>query len=178
MTLLVGDHVNVHIRWRGGRTQSLALPRPRRVSVVRKTPDEVVTLINALLDTADDRQIVDRLNELGHQNWRGDAFTMSRVRRVRRIYGLKSRYDRLRERGMLTGDEVAGQLGVCTSTVHRLGRAGVLKRHRYAPNERYLYEPPGDVTLVKSKGGRYKGGRYGGRPTRLIAAQPVGQGAS
>lgn len=168
VTLLVDDQVNVHIRWRGGRTQSLVLPRPRRVSVVRKTPEEVVMLINTLLDTADDRQIVDRLNELGHQNWRGEPFTMSRVRRVRRIYGLKSRYDRLRDSGMLSGGEVAGQLGVCTSTVHQLGRAGVLKRHRYAPNERYLYEPPGDVRFVPGTGNR-----HGGRLPRLVPAQPA-----
>ncbi|MER8817514.1 hypothetical protein [Mesorhizobium sp. M0965] len=61
---------------------------------------------------------------------------------VRRTYGLKSRYERLRESGMLTGEEVAQQLGVCASTVHQLGRKGILKRHRYATNHRHLYEPP------------------------------------
>lgn len=64
---------------------------------------------------------------------------------MRRTYVLKSRYERLPENGMLTGEEVARQLGACVSIVHQLGRKGILKRHRYAANHRYLYEyePPG-----------------------------------
>ncbi|RWQ61415.1 MAG: hypothetical protein EOS86_33315, partial [Mesorhizobium sp.] len=64
-------------------------------------------------------------------------------------------------------------LGVCASTVHQLGRKGILKRHRYATNHRYLYEPPGNVRLEKGAGSR-----YGGRPPRLIVAQQLQQGAS
>ena len=74
---------------------------------------------------------------------------------------------------MLTGEEVARQLGVSTTTVHQLGRQGVLARHLYGNNHRCLYEPPGNVRLVKGAGSR-----YGGRPPRLIAAQPAEQGAS
>ena len=54
----------------------------------------------------------------------------------------------------------------------QLGRLGVLKRHLYGNNHRCLYEPPGNVTLVKGAGSR-----YGGRPPRLIAAQLSEQGA-
>jgi hypothetical protein len=173
VTLLVDEQINIHIRWRGGRTQSLSVARPRPISVIRKTPEPVIVLINELLETATDRQIADRLNELGHRNWRGEPFTLKKVMRVRRTYALKNRFERLRESGMLTGEEVARQLGVCASTVHQLGRKGILKRHRYATNHRYLYEPPGDITLAKGTGSR-----YGGRPPRLIVAQPLEQGAS
>ncbi|TIY00414.1 MAG: helix-turn-helix domain-containing protein, partial [Mesorhizobium sp.] len=126
-----------------------------------------------LLETANDQQIAARLNELGHRNWCGEPFTLKKVMLVRRTYGLKNRYERLRESGMLTGEEVAQQLGVCASTVHQLGRKGILKRHRYATNHRYLYEPPGNVRLEKGAGSR-----YGGRPPRLIVAQQLQQGAS
>ena len=173
VTLLVGEQVDVHVRWRGGRTQSLAVTRPRPMSAVRKTPPQVVALIDTLLETATDRQIATQLNELGHRNWRGEPFTVKKVVLVRRTYALKSRFERLRERGMLTGEEVARQLGVSPSTVHQLGRQGLLTRHLYDNNHRWLYEPPGNVRLVKGAGSR-----YGGRPPRLIAAQPAGQGAS
>ncbi|TIL87781.1 MAG: recombinase family protein, partial [Mesorhizobium sp.] len=173
VTLLVDEQVNIHIRWRGGRTQSLSVTRPRPMSVIRKTPAQVVALMNELLETANDQQIAARLNELGHRNWRGEPFTLKKVMLVRRTYGLKNRYERLRESGMLTGEEVAQQLGVCASTVHQLGRKGILKRHRYATNHRYLYEPPGNVRLEKGAGSR-----YGGRPPRLIVAQQLQQGAS
>jgi len=173
VTLIVDDEVNIHIRWRGGRTQSLSVARPRPMSVIRKTPAQVVALINELLETTNDRQIAARLNELGHRNWRGEPFTPKKVMFVRRAYGLKSRYERLRESGMLTGEEVARQLGVCASTVHQLGRKGILKRHQYANNHRCLYEPPGNVRLEKGAGSR-----YGGRQPRLTVAQPLQQGAS
>ena len=46
-------------------------------------------------------EVAHRLNQLGHLNWRGDSFTHKKVRLVRITYGLKSRFQRLRERGML-----------------------------------------------------------------------------
>ncbi|MCC7286750.1 MAG: hypothetical protein IT503_11255 [Burkholderiaceae bacterium] len=168
VTLVLDEQVNVHVRWRGGRTQSLAVARPRPMSVVRKTLPTVVTLIDELLETGTDKQVALRLNELGHRNWRGEAFTVKKVEVVRKSYGLKSRYERLRERGMLSGTEVARQLGVSTTTVHQIGRQRVLARHLYGNNHRCLYEPPGAVKLVKGAGSR-----YGGRPPRLAPAMPA-----
>ncbi|WP_258187318.1 hypothetical protein [Variovorax sp. WS11] len=172
VTLVAGPSIAVHVRWRGGRTQSLCVDKPRPIAQIRKTPPEVVALIDELLETSTDRQIAVKLNALGHRNWRGEAFTMKKVILVRYAYALKSRFERLRERGMLTGEEVAKHLGVSSTTVHQLGRLGVLKRHLYGNNHRCLYEPPGNVTLVKGAGSR-----YGGRPPRLIAAQLSEQGA-
>ncbi|WP_287298400.1 hypothetical protein [Mesorhizobium sp.] len=65
MTLLVDEQVNIHIRWRGGRTQSLSVTRPRPMSVIRTTPAQVMALMNELLETANDQQIAGPLNELG-----------------------------------------------------------------------------------------------------------------
>jgi hypothetical protein len=41
VTLIVGQQVEVHVRWRGGRTQSLSVERPQPMSGVRKTRPEV-----------------------------------------------------------------------------------------------------------------------------------------
>jgi len=165
VTLVAGPSIAVHIRWRGGRTQSLCVNKPRPIAQIRKTLPEVVKLIDELLETCTDRHVATRLNELGHHNWRGEAFTVKKVEVVRKSYGLKNRYQRLRERGMLSGEEVARQLGVSTTTVHQLGRQRILARHLYGNNCRCLYEPPGDVKLVKGAGSR-----YGGRPPRLVPA--------
>ena len=97
---------------------------------------------------------------------------MKKVVVVRYAYALKSRFERLRERGMLTGEDVAEQLGVSPTTVHQLGRQGVLERHLYGNNHRCLYAPPDKVKPVKGAGSR-----YGGRPPWLIPAQPTTQGA-
>ena len=163
VTLVVDEQINIHVRWRGGRTQSLEAARPRPMSVIRKTPDHVVQLIDELLESGSNRQVALKLNELGHCNWRGEAFTAKKVELVRNSYGLKSRYERLRERGMLTGEEVGKLLGVCATTIHQLGRQKILTRHLYGNNHRCLYEPPGGATLAKGAGNR-----YGGRPPRLV----------
>ncbi|MCC7060505.1 MAG: recombinase family protein [Burkholderiaceae bacterium] len=173
VTLISGAaQVAIHIRWRGGKTQSFTVDKPRPIALVRKTLPHVVQLIDELLESCTDRQVAKRLNELGHHNWRGDPFTLKKVTLVRATYGLKSRFQRLRERGMLTSGELARRFGVCPTTVNHLGRQGVLKRHTYDGDHRYLYEPPGDVSLVKGAGSR-----YGGRPPRLIPVPPTAQGA-
>lgn len=172
VTLVSGAQVAVNIRWRGGKTQSLVVDKPRPIALVRKTRPEVVQLIDELLQTCTDREIARRLNDLGQRNWRGDSFTAKKVRLVRITYGLKSRFQRLRERGMLTSGELARRFGVCPTTVNHLGRQGILKRHMYDSDHRYLYEPPGDVTLLKGAGSR-----YGGRAPQLIPLPPTAQGA-
>ena len=172
VTLISGGQIAVHIRWRGGKTQSIAVDKPRPIALVRKTLPQVVQLIDELLQTCTDREVAWRLNNLGHHNWRGDSFTTKKVRLVRITYGLKSRFQRLRERGMLTSGELARRFGVCPTTVNHLGRQGILKRHMYDSDHRYLYEPPGDVTLVKGAGSR-----YGGRAPQLIPVPSTAQGA-
>lgn len=166
VTLVAGPSIAVHVRWRGGRTQSLCVAKPQPIAQIRKTPPDVVKLIDELLETSTDTQVAARLNELGHRNWRGVPFSPKKVIVVRTAYKLRSRFERLRQRGMLTGEEMAQKLGVSATTVHQLGRQGVLARHLYGNNHRCLYEPPGGGQLVRGVGGR-----YGGRPARFIAAQ-------
>jgi DNA invertase Pin-like site-specific DNA recombinase len=173
VTLVAGPAIAVHVRWRGGRTQSLSVDKPRPIAQIRKTLQAVVALIDELLETSTDRQVAATLNTLGHRNYRGEPFTMKKVVSVRRAYALRSRYERLRERGMLTGEEVAEQLGVSTTTVHQLGRQGILARHLYGNNYRCLYEPVDGAQLDRGAGGR-----YGGRPPRVINAQLSKQGAT
>jgi Recombinase/Recombinase zinc beta ribbon domain len=172
VTLVKADRIAIHIRFRGGRTASLTIDKPKLIALVRKTPPEVVRRVDELLETCTDRQVAAQLDEQGYRNWRGQTFTIKKVILIRRAYRLKSRFQRLRERGMLTGDELAKQLRVCITTVHHWGRAGLLRRHLYGNNHRCLYEPVGDVTVIKGAGGH-----YGSRPPKFIAASSTTQGA-
>ena len=58
-------------------------------------------------------------------------------------YGLRSRYDRLRQRGMLNRKEMADRLGIHEQTVERWAKHGILKAHSYNDNGWQLYEIPG-----------------------------------
>ena len=165
VTLIKGEQIAVHVRFRGGKTCSQMLPRPLPIARVRKTRPEVVQALDELLDTCTDREAAVRLNVLGHRNWKGEPFTAKRVSLVRCTYKLQSRFERLRARGLLTGGEMAKQLGVSTTTVHEWGRAGLLERELYGNATRCLYRPLPQSQIV-TKG---RGGRHAQQPTVTIA---------
>jgi len=67
-------------------------------------------------------------------------------------YGLKSRFDRLRARGMLTLDEMADRLGISTRHVKIWRAAGLLRAHLCNDKNEYLYEDPGPDPPRKARG--------------------------
>lgn len=169
VTLVKGDEIAVHVRWRGGQTTSLSVERPKPMSLVRKTRPEVVAALDELLETCTDREAAQRLNELGHRNWKREPFTVKKVAHVRHTYKLNSRYQRLRARGLLTARELADQLQVSTTAIHTWGRQGVLQRELYGNAKRCLYVPLRGMLLVKGRGGRHP------KPPLLINAQTSAQ---
>ena len=58
-------------------------------------------------------------------------------------YGLCSRYERLRSRGMLNKKEMAVRLGIHEQTVDRWAKHGIIKAHLYNDHGWQLYELPG-----------------------------------
>ena len=99
-----------------------------------------------------------RLRDVLHSARRGCRtgmkleFTRKSVARIRRSYGLKCRYDRLREAGMLTTIEIAHHLGITRTTVGIWKRHGLLLAHPYNDKNRCLYEPVGDGGPSKQQG--------------------------
>jgi len=163
VTLLQDDKVTLHVRFHGGRTVSLTVERPTPIFRVRKTRPEVITKLDELLDTCSDREASVKLNALGFRNWKGETFTAKCAYHIRRTYGLRSRYTRLRARGFLTAAELARQLNVCEGQVHELGRRGVLPRQIYSDHKRCLYAPLNGAKLVNGVAG-------GSQPPKLIPA--------
>lgn len=172
VTLIKGEKIAIHVRFRGGRTTTLEIDKPKPISLIRKTPPEVIRQVDELLETCTDRQVAMQLNALGYKNWRGESFTHKKVRRIRSVYHLKSRFERLRARGMLNAAELASRLGVSTTSIYHWGRDGIISEHRWGDGDRCLYEPLGDVVVIKGQGGR-----YAPTPPTFIPAQSAGQGA-
>jgi DNA invertase Pin-like site-specific DNA recombinase len=155
VTLVRGrQELVAHLRLRGGTTQTLRLPLPRSAWELRQTSPEVVAQIDRLLDHHPHGEIAQMLNAQGLRSGEGKTFHRLIVWRIERAYGLKPRYARLREAGMLTLPEVAERLGVCTSTAKVWRRAGLLRSHVYNDKGQHLYELPGDEAPVKH---RWKG---------------------
>ena len=143
VTLVKGKELVVHVRFRGGATRTLTLPRPAPAWALRQTSPEVIAEIDHLLDDHTDVDIARVLTERGFRSGMGKPIDIMMVARVRDHYHLKPRYDRLRERGLLTLDEVARALGISTATAKQWRLAGLLQAEAYNDKNQYLYERPG-----------------------------------
>lgn len=145
----------VHVRFKGGKTETLTTVNPKSSAQQVKTPPGIVALVDELLDDHIYSEIADLLNARGlrpggsARTGRGNScFTALRVAYLVHRYGLRSRYDRLRERGMLTKAQAAARLRIHEQTLVRWGEHGIVTRHAYNAHA-YLYQPPGPNPPVK-----------------------------
>ncbi len=107
-------------------------------------------LVDQLLNDHVYSEIADILNKRGFRPGgsaragRGsDCFTAVRVAYLMHTYGLCSRFDRLRKRGMLNKREMADRLDIHEQTVDRWAEYGIIRAHPYNDHGCQLYEPPG-----------------------------------
>ena len=142
VTLVRREQISVHIRFRGGMTQSLTLPLPESAPQLRKTKPAVIAEIDRLLNTNTEREIAALLNENGFRPGVGSRFDRSIVVRLRYAYDLKDRFTRLRAAGLLTLQEIAAKLDVLPCTVKQWRDRGLLRAHRYNDKGECLYESP------------------------------------
>ena len=152
VTLTKNAEIRVQIRFKGGATRELMLPRPLSAWKERTTNPDVIRQIDQLLDTYTDAGIAAELNRRGCRSGMKLAFTAKRVTNLRRQYGLKSQYDRMRARGMLTANEMAAQLGISIGWVGVWRRHGLLRGYPYNDKNWCLYEPVGDKAPSKQQG--------------------------
>ena len=153
VTLTKYDPIAVHVRFRGGQTTSLTVQGPKPIALVRKSNPEFIAELDQLLDSYPEMQAAEQLNARGYRNWKQQPLTRAAVFNLRFSYKLKSHYQRLRERGMLSSEELGQRLGVTATMINKLGREGRLVRHNYG-NRKCLYDPVKKGTIRKRKLGR------------------------
>ena len=152
VALSKGESITARVRFKGGATQTRIVPAPQPAWRIWLTSKEVIAEIDRLPDQHTEGEIAAILNEGKLRSGHGCRFTRPLVAQLRRDYHLKTRFDRLREAGMLTIAEVAKQLGICTSTVHDWRRSGLLNAHAYNDKHQYLYERLGQTVPRKLQG--------------------------
>jgi hypothetical protein len=140
----------IHVHFRGGQTQTLTTVNPKSSAQKVKTPPQVVELVDGLLDDHVYADIAGILNDRGlrpggsARAGRQDArFTEKRVAYLAHAYGLRSRFDRLRARGLLTKEELADRLGIHVTTLTSWVKHGIIRAHAYNGHA-WLYEDPPD----------------------------------
>lgn len=152
VTLTKGSELRVQIRFKGGATRTLHLPAPLRAWEIYQTDSAVIAQIDRLLDEHANGEIATILNQQGQTTGENHSFTTRVVTRLCRAYQLKSRYQRLREAGKLTPNEIADRLQVSRTTVTIWCRHGLLNSYPYNDKNECLFDPPDDHAPFKSQG--------------------------
>lgn len=152
VTLIRGDQLTLHLRFNGGAHHTVQLPLPLRSWEQRQTSGDVVAEVDRLLDEHTYPDIAAILNNNGMQSGEGKPFTARIVARIQRSYNLKPRYDRLRNAGMLTVEEMAKVLEINPQRVKIWNRHGLIRSHAYNAKNDCLYEHPGKSPPRKAMG--------------------------
>lgn len=145
------ENITIHVRFKGGISKTLHIPRPLASWQEWTTDSKVVAEIDRLLEHHTNSQVASILNESGFQSGTGKAFHGNRISKTRRAYDLKSRYERLRARGMLTRKELACNQNVHQNTITKWRSNGRVKGHLADDQNQYLFEDPGNICLRLKK---------------------------
>lgn len=147
VTLVRGEEIIAHVRFKGGATRCLTLPVPLAAPERYRTPDAVVQEIDRLLDEYTEPQAAEILNAKGLRSGHRRCFNAIKVHRITQQYGLQTRYQRLRKRGLLTLHEFAAECCVNPGTVRRWYHQRRITGHPYDARGSQLFEPPGPELL-------------------------------
>jgi len=142
VTVEKADQIIAHVRFKGGASRTLTIALPPPFTQSRLTSAKTLSAIDQLLETYTDREVAEQLNAQGERSFAGLPFQAMHVSQLRRNHGLKDRYTRLREAGMLSAEELARQLGVRVQTVWRWYHEGQIEGARYNDRGSCLFLPP------------------------------------
>jgi Sigma-70, region 4 len=159
VTLIKDQQITAHLRFKGGATRTVNIPRPLTASEMWKTSPEIVAEIDRLLEQRTTREIANILNQRALLSGTNQAFTGNMVIGIQQRYGLRPRRDRLRQAGVLTQQEVAEILGISQGTVSRRCKRGLIKGHVYNDRGDSLYEDPGSEPMYDARGRILRGRR-------------------
>jgi hypothetical protein len=149
----VAEEAQVHVRFKGGATRSLTVPKAKASWEERQTRQEIVTLIDRLLDEHTDGEVAAILNARGWLSGTGKSFSGDRVATIRRAYRLQDRAMRLRAAGLVNLEEVAATFGVNPWVIksRRLKGQLPLRSYRLDDQGQYMYERPAPGTSLQGR---------------------------
>lgn len=145
VTLLRGDEIVAHVRFRGGAVRTLHLPLPLSAPDLRRTDPAVIAELDRLLDEHTDAQAAELLNTAGLQPGVAPRFNSAIVIHLRRKHGLADRYRRLCARGLLTLPEISELLGADPDTVKVWARTGRIRSELARDNGVRLFPMPAEL---------------------------------
>ncbi len=142
-------NIEAHVLFKSKQTKSIMLPLPISADKLRKTRLTVIEKINELTDRYLDSQIVDILNNEGYSPGVAKKFSILIVQRLRNTYKIKSYYDKLKKKGLLTAQELAKSLNLTSPCIYNWYRHGLLEGYKANDRGEYLFEPVDSRQKIK-----------------------------
>jgi hypothetical protein len=113
-----GDEINIGIRFKGGTTELISIPRPLKKHETWTTDPEIVEYIRESSKRLPVEDIVNHLNGAGKKAGKGSPFTLASVRGIQYSHDIPSLKEHLRSIGYLSTSEKAKQMGISPSTLN------------------------------------------------------------
>ncbi|MBF0280928.1 MAG: recombinase family protein [SAR324 cluster bacterium] len=157
VTLIKDREITAHVRFKGGRLQSIKIPMPIRAPQLFKTSEAIVSQVDRLMEKYTDSEIADILNQSGKKSGRNNPFNATIVANIRRTYNLESLYERLRRKNLLTLTEMTQKLPVSRHTWKKWAKKNLIKSYRYNDKNERLYQWSGNELVVKIENEKQQG---------------------
>jgi hypothetical protein len=139
VTLTKKADILMQIRYRGGKLETLSTPKALSGWQQTQTPLEALEKIDALLDDYSNDEVARILNQQGKKTGFGRSYNTRLVTAIIKRNGIKSRYERLKDRGLLTLEEMTEKLDVNSITIKKWHKAGLLEGYSYNSKNECLY---------------------------------------
>jgi len=133
--------VILNIRFRAATSKTLIIDRKLPTYEIRKTRDNIIEKVDELTENYIPSEIAATLNKQGYRSWNGNMFNENSVKYVIRTYVLKSRYERLREKGYLTLREKMVEINSTRKQIMQMRNEDKIVFYRATEKNEYLYEP-------------------------------------
>jgi DNA invertase Pin-like site-specific DNA recombinase/predicted DNA-binding transcriptional regulator AlpA len=129
------DRTHLTLRWRGGVLTDLDLDTPRYRPTGVRTDEDTVALVRRLAAHYPDSMIAGILNRQGRKSAYGHRFTANIVSSLRRQWDIPcfERAINPPEGELLNIKQIAAELGVAASTIHRWLNEGIIAGEQLTP---------------------------------------------
>jgi DNA invertase Pin-like site-specific DNA recombinase len=141
VTLTKTEVIEVHVRFRGGATTTLTLPRPLSAQEQFVTEPKVLAEIDTLLSRHTKKEVINILNERGYRTGMGRPFDKDSLSWIMYNHRIKSQKRRLKEAGFLTRKELAETVGFSYWQIKDRQARGQLRARVVNDKGEWLFNP-------------------------------------
>jgi len=132
--------VVTNIRFKTGTSKTLFIEKKLPICEVRKTRKDIVMQVDELTENYAPSEIADILNRKGYRAWNGNMFNLRTINRIIRTYRIKSRYQRLRDKGCLSLKEKMLESNLSQAQIMQMRNEGKIVFYKVTDRDEYLYE--------------------------------------